>query len=92
LPAAEIAERLRVLARLKIHPRDQIENRTVIARADRLFEESLGYVRDLIQIRTADFSDVLSRQDPTQVSRAREEFSRFLDSIERESPIDADSP
>jgi len=92
LSPAEIAERLRKLAKLKIHPREQIKNRTVVARADRLFEESLGPVRDLIQVRTAEFSNVLSGQDPLQVSKAREEFSRFLDSIENENPLGVDSP
>ncbi len=92
LSEKEITERLKKLAKLKIHPRDQTENRTLIAKADRLYEHSLGSIRDLIQVRAAEFSDVLSRQDALDISKARAEFSRFLDSIERDSPLDGGSP
>ncbi len=38
----EIAKRLAVMAKLKIHPRDDMKMRTLVARAARLYEERLG--------------------------------------------------
>ena len=82
LSPPEIAQRLAALAKLKIHPLDQTENRTVLARAERLYEEQLGEIRELIGFHTKKFTDVLSRQDPREVDRSRAEFVVFLDSIE----------
>lgn len=45
----EIKQRLAKLADLKIHPRDQMVNRALIARAERLCEEMIGDARDLPQ-------------------------------------------
>jgi molecular chaperone HscC len=83
----EIQSRLKSLSQLKIHPFDQVENRTLIARADRIYEQSLGTVRGIVQAQTTKFTDILSTQDPRRISKAREEFSKFLDSIESESPF-----
>ena len=41
----EIAKRLAVMAKLKIHPRDDMKMRTLVARAARLYEERLGDTR-----------------------------------------------
>ena len=41
----EIAKRLAALAKLKIHPRDDMKTRALVARAARLYEERLGDTR-----------------------------------------------
>ena len=69
------------------HPFDQVENRTVLAKAERLYEESLGPVRSLISERIATFTDVLSAQEPHYIAKARDELARFLKSIEQDNPM-----
>uniref|UniRef100_A0A1I7XX37 Molecular chaperone HtpG n=1 Tax=Steinernema glaseri TaxID=37863 RepID=A0A1I7XX37_9BILA len=48
LSPEEVRERLAALAELKTHPRDQQPNTLLLARLERLYQESLGEVRELI--------------------------------------------
>ena len=48
----EIEARLKELAYLKIHPRDQEENKLVLLRMERLYEESLGQDRAVLPDRS----------------------------------------
>ncbi len=81
LSPQEIAERFASLSALKIHPFDQVENRTLIARAERMYQEFLGDARMLIGMNTQMFTNILERQDPREIERARKEFEAFLDSL-----------
>jgi molecular chaperone HscC len=81
LSSEEIKQRLESLSNLKIHPFDQVENRTLLARAETLFQEFLGEKRELIGHQILLFSDVLQRQDPRQIEDARKDFAAFLDSF-----------
>jgi molecular chaperone HscC len=87
LSADEIKARLATLSALKISPTDQVENRTVMARAERLYEQSLGLQREWIGSETSKFEEVMARQDPNEISKARAEFSSFLDSMDGQSPL-----
>jgi len=82
LDEAEIRERLARLQNLKVHPRHQQENIATIARAERVYEESLGEAREYVQKWIAAFQAEIERQDPTAIANAREEFRRALDSLE----------
>jgi molecular chaperone HscC len=86
LPPEEIQRRLRELQALKIHPREQMENRTLLARAERLFEEALGERRVLVGSLIASFDAVLARQEPREIDRARRELARGLDELEQGPP------
>ncbi|NIR31422.1 MAG: Hsp70 family protein, partial [Gammaproteobacteria bacterium] len=48
LSAEEVEKRLKALAKLKVHPREQEENRAVTARAERLFQELLSDHREFL--------------------------------------------
>jgi molecular chaperone HscC len=87
LSQVEIQKRLASLNLLKIHPRDQVENRTLLARAERMYEEFLGATRERIGIETNEFSRVLSRQNPREVEMARTRFADFLNMISEDSPF-----
>ncbi|MFP5394188.1 MAG: Hsp70 family protein, partial [Gammaproteobacteria bacterium] len=78
MTADQIAQRLTELAALKIHPRDQIENRTLIAQADRLYEMLLGDAREYLAQHVAAFQRVLERQDAGEARRAREQLAQVL--------------
>jgi len=82
MSADAIRASLDALARLKIHPRDQAENRALSARLARLYEQQLGDVRDWVGRQIGAFDDVLARQDPREIAHAREQLSRQLDDLE----------
>jgi molecular chaperone HscC len=83
LTPVEVHERLRALE--ATGSSNQMENRTVLARGERIFEESLGEVRLHIGRLLGEFEAVLSRQEKQQIERARTELSRELDRIDEHS-------
>ena len=74
----EIEQRLAELHELKIHPRDRIENRTLVAQADRLYEQLLGQKREYLAQHVAAFQAVLERQDLIETKRARENLQQVM--------------
>jgi molecular chaperone HscC len=79
----EIKKRLAELARLKVHPRDDAANRTVLARAERLYEERLGDVRDVIGEAISALSIALERQNPEEIEQARKRLTVMLEEHDR---------
>lgn len=79
----EIAGRIEALSKLKVHPRDQQENRWLIARSERLYEERIGEERNEIARLLRLFEDTLDRQEPRRIQEARQQFKEALDQIER---------
>jgi molecular chaperone HscC len=82
LSRKEIEARFKALADLKIHPRDREENRAVMARAGRLYEEYLDDVREMIGRRIDAFQEVLESQDPKAVEEARKQLEKWLEQVE----------
>ncbi len=80
---AEIERRRGELAALKVHPRDQEENRLVLERANRLYEQLLGDEREQLGRWMGQFDTALKRQEPTEIARARKAFDSALDTLER---------
>ena len=78
LTPQEIEKRFADLASLKLHPRDQAENQAALARAERLYEESLGETRQVLQELLRRFEEVLDGQDPRSIQKARYELSKLL--------------
>lgn len=82
LSAAEIAATRERLQALKRHPRDEQDNRYLIERAKRLFEDRLGNDRVMLQDWLAQFEAVLQTQDARAIRTARQQFKEALDSID----------
>lgn len=82
MSAEDIARRMQELAQLKIHPRAQIENRTLLASADRLYEQSLGELRDFVAAHAARFQAVLDTQNAAAIRVARAEFKDALRQVD----------
>ncbi len=76
---AEIATRLAALAEIKLHPRETIENRTLLARGERMVEEAQGDLRDRIAMAVATFERIVERQDLREIEEARERLRAHLD-------------
>jgi molecular chaperone HscC len=79
----EIARRLATLAKLKVHPRDDMANRALIARAERLYEERLGDARAAIGRSLNVLTAAIERQHPDEVEEARKALSGLLDDIDQ---------
>jgi molecular chaperone HscC len=87
----EIAQALQRLTDLKIHPRDRLENRTLMARAERLYEQCRGDQREWLGAQILRFERALATQDERSVKPARKELEQALDHIER-MPVFDDEP
>jgi len=82
LSKLEIAKRLKALEKIKIHPREQMPNRTLVARAERLYEQTLGKVRQSIAESLLRFNAVINQQNPHDITEACQQLSAQLDYIE----------
>ena len=79
----EIEQRFKELSYLKIHPRDQEENKLVLLRCERLYEESLGMDREYIEEQVRKFELALSSQDKRMIEKERKALTAFLDEWEK---------
>lgn len=80
----EIAIKQKELQALKILPRDEEENKAIVARAERLYEESFGEFRDIIGANTHNFLEILASQDSKKIRRSKKQFIAFLDMVENQ--------
>ncbi|MDD1608367.1 MAG: Hsp70 family protein, partial [Methylococcaceae bacterium] len=78
----DIERRRHELAALKIHPRDQEENRLALERANRLYEQFLGYERQQVGDLLNRFNSILETQDVPVIGKARQELTEALDYLE----------
>lgn len=83
LTKEQIEARLAELKDIKIHPRDRTENRLLIARGERLYEESLGDRRELIARCIQQFEKLLQSQNDQEIKKAAEVLKDQLDQMER---------
>ncbi len=75
----EIKKRMEELAYLKIQPRDYEENRLVLLRAERMYEESLGDRRKKLDHYITVFEAALNRGKHDEIKEAREALNEVLE-------------
>ena len=78
----EIRARMEELAYLKIPPREQEENKLLLLRGERLYEENLGDDRKVVEHALQRFEMALNTQDPARIESARNDFKDFLNEWE----------
>lgn len=78
----EIKRRMLELKDIKIHPRDRTENRLVLARGERLYEEALGEKREYIENLLIEFERILSTQNPRLIEKNIKILNERLDELE----------
>jgi len=83
----EINQRLEALAELKIHPRDKLENTTLLARGERLYENSLGEKREIIGELLQQFEAILKSQNIEDIEKMSSKLKDIFDDIENNSPL-----
>ncbi|PYC19837.1 molecular chaperone HscC [Pseudomonas jessenii] len=69
------------LSTLKVHPRDALPNRTLLARLERAWMQSLGEQREHIAEWLHNFTSVLSGQQPAEIASQRSELNKALDQL-----------
>jgi len=82
LSKGEISQRLKLLSELKIHPREKEENRLLLARGERIYEESVGEMRDVISRHLDIFERELASQEDKRIKIAAKKLKQFLDELE----------
>lgn len=90
LSELEIAARLSALADLKIHPRSKLENRALVAQADRVFQQLRGESREQLGDEIGRFEQALDTQDERLIRAARERLRKAIGYFERDSFFDPD--
>lgn len=75
----EIRKRMEELSYLKIQPRDYEENRLVLLRAERMYEESLGDRRKRLDHYITAFEGALERGDHDEIVDARKALNEILE-------------
>jgi molecular chaperone HscC len=79
----QIAIRLAELSAIKIHPRDRLEARTLLARAERLHGQTLGAVREHIAHVVTVYEFALESQEDSAIGQARSKMQACLSEVER---------
>lgn len=77
----EIKERMEALSYLKIHPRDKEENKLLLLRGERLYEESVGRDRMQIEYALREFEKALDTREDSVIEGARRDFREFLEAF-----------
>lgn len=69
------------LSTLKVHPRDALPNRTLLARLERAWMQSLGAQREHIAEWLHNFTTVLGGQQSAEIASHRTELNKALDQL-----------
>lgn len=83
LSESEFNQSLIRMEKLKILPREQLVNRSLIVRCDRLYEEATGEVRTEINVNLNYFIQILDTQNADEIAVARKELMAFVDGVEQ---------
>ncbi len=78
----EIEDRLKTLFYLKIPPRDKEENKFLLLRGERIYEESLGEKRERVGEALRKFERALNSYDPDKIAETKLEFVEFLEKLD----------
>lgn len=85
LTAQEIAQRFAALSELKVHPRERMENRTLLARGERLYQQLRGAEREKLGREIARFEAALESQEPRIIVPATRLLRQVLDYFDHQS-------
>jgi len=85
LSQAEIAQRFAALSELKIHPRERMENRTLLARGERLYQQLRCEERERLGLEITRFERALATQERRIITLGAELFRKALDHFEHHS-------
>jgi molecular chaperone HscC len=90
LTPEQIRRAVRDMEKLKVHPREEEENRFLLLRAERLYQELDKFGREQLSDLLDGFESALTSQDPEQVGASRSALQIFLSQHDGESEGDGD--
>ncbi|XLZ71597.1 molecular chaperone HscC [Massilia sp. SR12] len=90
LTPEEITQRFAALSELKIHPRERIEFRTMLARGERLYQQLRGEAREELGRQLMQFERALEAQDDRTSRQASRTFQEVLEYFEHQSFLNLD--
>ena len=79
---AEVKSCIKNMERLKISPAEKEENRLLIARAERIYEESFAEEREAVGTLLSVFQAALKAQNSRDIRTAYERLSELLDGLD----------
>lgn len=77
-----IQKRLKKLSELKIHPRELEENKLIVARGERLYQETLGGTRAAVGQALDWFQAALASQEDLRIAKEKRRVENFFDQVE----------
>lgn len=80
----EIEQRLQELSYLKIPKREEEKNKYLLMRGERMYEESIGEERLMVESAIQEFERALESQDNETINAARRKYEEALNEIEKE--------
>lgn len=78
----ELEKRFKALSGIKLHPREHAENAVLIAKAERIYAESLRAQRDFVRSLILEFEQAITDQSNRDIDRVREQFAQNLTELE----------
>lgn len=78
----ELKQRFEALSSIKLHPREQTENAALLAKAERIYAESLRHQRDYVRNLILEFEQAITDPHNRDVKAVREIFAKALDELE----------
>ena len=78
----EVQRRLKELSGLKLHPREQEENRAMVARGERLYAVTVGQLREQVAEILDWYQKILSTQEVLKIAKATRRLDQFFDQVE----------
>ncbi len=90
LSDAELKQRLAELEQFKLLPREEEENKVLLARASRLYEESTGLLREQIHQQIDYFNLLLHEGSEAKLRRYRKDLHHFFDQLDNDLHTDED--
>ena len=84
LSEKELKAKLKQLESFKLLPRDEEENKLILATASRLYEQSTGLIREQIHQHIDYFNLLLHEGNDAKIRRYRRDITEFFDQIDDE--------
>ena len=78
----EAEERMAQLQYLKRDPREEVPNRLLLLRGERMYEEATADTRMAIDRAVMEFERALKRRDRGEIDRSRKKLEQFLNDVE----------
>lgn len=85
LSEEEVEKRLARLQYLKQSPREDEENKLILARGERIYEEAAGYAKEKIDQQLFEFEQILNKGDRLEIEHARKKLHELFDEMERKT-------